>query len=60
MTREEDDRRMIEEILRLLCQSQEGGQPEASSGLTAAFVQFMNEMPGGFLIYCADKREKIL
>ena len=60
MTREEDDRRMIEEILRLLCQSQEGGQPEASSGLAAAFVQFMNEMPGGFLIYCADKREKIL
>ena len=60
MTREEDGRDMIEEILRLLCQSQEDSQPEPPTGLASAFVEFMNEMPGGFLIYRAGGEEQIL
>lgn len=60
MAGKENGRYMIEEILRVLCQSQEDGGPGVPDGFAAAFLHFMDEMPGGFLIYCADRGERIL
>ena len=49
----------IEEVLRL-CLSGEFDPEGEHSGEAASFIQFMEEMPGGFLIYCADRGERIL
>ena len=56
----------IEQMIRVLCQSQQSGlEMEVPTGegcreLTDGFVQFMDEMPGGFLLYHADQGEKII
>ena len=50
---------LIEEILRL-CLSGEFDPEGELSGEAASFIQFLDELPGGFLIYCADRGEKIL
>ena len=55
-----DSDRWIEEILRQLCLSGESAPEQGLSGEAASFVRFMDEMPGGFLIYCAGRDEKIL
>ncbi len=33
---------------------------ERSLEITESFIRFMDEMPGGFLIYCADRGEEII
>ena len=51
----------MEQVLELLCQSQRPGQLEESGLQTArSFVRLMDEMPGGFLIYRADRGEEII
>ena len=60
MSTHSDGHYLIEEILRQLCQSEEFDPEQEMSGEAASFVRFMDEMPGGFLIYCADRGEKIL
>ena len=50
---------LIDEILARLCLSGEFPEQELS-GEEASFIRFMDEMPGGFLIYCADRGEKLL
>ena len=56
----------IEQMLRSLYQSQQPGlEEESQTGeecreLTDGFVRFMDEMPGGFLVYHADQGEKII
>ena len=47
----------IEEILQILCQLPEPGR---ETGAGDPFLQFMDEMPGGFLIYRADQSEELL
>lgn len=47
----------IEEILQTLCQLPEPGR---ETGAGDPFLQFMDEMPGGFLIYRADQSEELL
>ena len=54
-----DGNYLIEEILRRLCLSEQFLEQELSDE-AASFVRFMDEMPGGFLIYCAGRDEKIL
>ena len=56
----------IEQMLRSLYQSQQPGLEEKSQTgeecreLTDGFVRFMDEMPGGFLVYHADQGEEII
>ena len=50
----------IEEMLRVLCQSQEGGGSPEEQDAASAFAHFLDEMPGGFLIYHAEPGEKII
>lgn len=56
----------IEQMLRSLYQSQQPGlEEESQTGeecreLTDGFVRFMDEMPGGFLVYHADQDEEII
>ena len=56
----------IEQMLRVLYQSQRPGSTEETQTgeecreLTDGFVQFMDEMPGGFLVYHADRDEEII
>lgn len=58
---EEEERYVIEQILRALNQPQEcGGAEERSSETAEAFLRFMDEMPGGFLIYYARRGEQII
>ena len=47
----------IEKILQILCQSPGAGR---ETGAGDPFLQFMDEMPGGFLIYHADQSEELL
>ena len=51
---------LIDEILERLCLSGDAASEQELSGEAASFVRFMDEMPGGFLIYCADRGEKLL
>lgn len=48
----------VEQILQVLCAEPPEGSQEAV--MTAAFMKLMDEMPGGFLIYYADRGEKIV
>lgn len=50
---------VIEEILRL-CLSGEFDRSGELSGEAASFVRFTDELPGGFLIRCADRGGKLL
>ena len=51
---------LIDEILERLCLSEQFDPEQELSGEAASFIRFTDEMPGGFLIYCADRGEKIL
>lgn len=56
MSGPEMQRTQIEQILRMLCMVQEdAGHPAAS-----AIIHLLDEMPGGFLIYYADRGEEII
>lgn len=60
----ERERAQIEQILGMLCLNQEGGARSdgaAEAGqAAAALAALLDEMPGGFLIYRADRGEEIL
>lgn len=60
----EHERDLIEGLLRVLCPAPEGAggseTPPRDQGAVGALIQFMNEMPGGFLIYRADRGEEII
>ena len=58
MNTHNDAHHLIEEILRL-CLSGEF-DPEKVSGEAASFIRFMEELPGGFLIRCAGRGERLL
>ena len=60
MNTHSDGHYLIEEILRQLCLSGGVDPEQEMSGAAASFIRFMDEMPGGFLIYRADREEKIL
>ena len=53
------DGNLIEELLRQLCLSETFSEQELS-GETASFIRFMEQLPGGFLIRCADRGGKLL
>ena len=53
------DGNLIEELLRQLCLSETFSEQELS-GEAASFIRFMEELPGGFLIRCADRGGKLL
>ena len=53
------DHHLMEEILRLGLSGELTPEGEFS-GEAASLIRFMDELPGGFLIYCADRGEKIL
>ncbi len=48
----------VEQILQALCAGQQGDGQAAM--MTAVFMKLMDEMPGGFLIYYADRGEEIV
>lgn len=56
------ERFLIEQVLRVLCPPDgiSGEELDREREAVGAFVQFMDEMPGGFLIYRADQGEKII
>lgn len=61
MSGQYDDQQLMQEVLQMLCQGRENGEPEVQpDGPAAAFIQFMDKMPGGFLIYRAGGDEEIL
>ena len=60
MNTHSDGHHLIEEILRQLCLSEEFDPEQELSGEAASFIQFMDEMPGGFLIRRADRDGKLL
>lgn len=52
---------MIEQVLQVLCSAQDERRPDGQcADLAEAIIQFMDEMPGGFLIYYADRGEEIV
>ena len=55
-----DGHYLIEEILRQLCLSEEFDPERELSGEAASFIRFMEDLPGGFLIRCADRGGKLL
>ena len=60
-------RDLLEQVLRMLCLPQ---RPAGADGprpgrgweleMTQAFTSFMDEIPGGFLIYHADQGEEVI
>ena len=66
MGEEKQKRRLVEQVLRLLAAGQNGTLGIAPTGTPRereaadAFFQFMDEMPGGFLIYRAGEGEEII
>lgn len=62
MSDQAHERFFIEQVLRVLCQPDGASRDELSQkdGMTGAFVHFMDEMPGGFLIYRASEGEEII
>ncbi len=62
MSDQAHERFFIEQVLRVLCQPDGASRDELSQkdGMTGAFVHFMDEMPGGFLIYRASQGEEII
>ena len=58
MSGQDSEHNMIEQILRMFCPT--GTQAAESDSQTAqAFIQFMDEVPGGFLLYYADQGEDV-
>ena len=61
MSEHRPEDRLIEQILQTLCGAQCAGPKEGGAAQMAeSFVRFMDEMPGGFLIYRAGQGEEIL
>ena len=62
MSDQAHERFFIEQVLRVLCQPDGASRDELSQkdGMTGAFVHFMDEMPGGFLIYRTSQGEEII
>ena len=60
MSTHSDGHYLVEGILRQLCLPEEFGPEQELSGEAASLVRFMDDVPGGFLICCADREEKIL
>ena len=55
-----DGGHLIEETLRQLCLSGGFAPEQELSGEAASFIRFMEDLPGGFLIRCADRGGKLL
>ncbi len=62
MSDQAHERFFIEQVLRVLCQPDGASRDELPQNgeMTGAFIHFMDEMPGGFLIYRADQGEEII
>lgn len=62
MSDQAHERFFIEQVLRVLCQPDGASRDDLPQNeeVTGAFVHFMDEMPGGFLIYRADQGEEII
>ncbi len=70
MREQKDEGRSIEQILQLLERFQQPGVPAESQKsrameeqgveIAGSFISFMDEMPGGFLVYYADRGEEII
>jgi len=71
MSGQENERRIIEQFLSMLCPPEQNGQADSgqapsspweggSPEFAGAFMQFMDEMPGGFLLYYAENGENII
>lgn len=62
MSDQAHERFFIEQVLRVLCQPDgaPGNESSQNGGMTGAFIHFMDEMPGGFLIYRAGQGEEII
>ncbi len=64
MNQQEQEHALMARILQMLCASQECGcvssLPDKDDQTLRAFTRFMDEMPGGFLIYHADQDERII
>ena len=60
MSAHSDGHYLIEEVLRQLCLSGEFDPEQELSGEAASFIRFMEDLPGGFLIRCADRGGKLL
>lgn len=65
MSGQENEHCIIEQLLWTLFPQQQNGptaarQEDRHRVMADAVYQFMDEMPGGFLIYCADRGEKII
>ena len=63
----EQKQNLLEHVLQALCLSQQSNRPsqsgpvdDSSQKMANAFIHFMDEMPGGFLIYYADQGEEII
>lgn len=61
----QNKRYLVEQVLQSLCQSLANEQAsfaenQQKSDMVSAFEQFMEEMPGGFLIYYAERGEEII
>ena len=59
MNTQNDGHYPIDELLRL-CLSEEFDPEGELPGEAASLIRLMNELPGGFLIYCADREKQIL
>lgn len=62
MSDQAHERFFMEQVLRVLCQPDGASRDDLPQNeeVTGAFVHFMDEMPGGFLIYRADQGEEII
>lgn len=62
MSDQAQERFFIEQVLRVLCQPDGASRDELPQNgeMIGAFIHFMDEMPGGFLIYRADQGEEII
>lgn len=62
MSDQAHERFFIEQVLRVLCQpdGSPGEELSQNDGMVGAFIRFMDEMPGGFLIYRASQGEEII
>ena len=60
MSEHRPEDRLIEQILQTLCGAQCDDPEGGAAQMAESFVRFMDEMPGGFLIYRAGQGEEII
>ena len=67
MNQHENERQLIEQVLQTLCLPKAADDQQADIDynwsnfeVAASFKHFMDEMPGGFLIYYAERGEEII